>query len=106
MKEVVYLILFIVGVTALGWVMTANDFALQSVFAPKRAALENKVFHESQAYTDGMVRDLEKLKMEYLHEDEVGKASLRATVVHRFSIYPIEKMPADLQNFYLQLTGG
>ena len=96
---IVVFILFIAGCSYLGW-------ASYDYFAPKYTATNNKVFHESQQYNDGMIRDLENLQMEYETADVDHKQALRAIILHRFSIYPEEKMPANLRNFYNQLRSG
>lgn len=79
-------------------------FGNYAFFAPKYTAVDNKVFHESQQYNDGMVRDLENIKREYQHATPEGKDALRATALHRFEIYPRDRMPPDLQNFYDSLN--
>ena len=72
-------------------------------FAPRYTEVDNKVFHESQQYTDGMIRDLENLQMEYIKADANGKSAFRAIIIHRFSVYPEDKLPYDLKNFYNNL---
>lgn len=79
-------------------------FANYSFFAPKYTAVQNKVFHESQQYNDGMLRDLENIKREYQHATPEGKQALRATALHRFEIYPRDRLTPDLQNFYDSLN--
>jgi hypothetical protein len=87
------------GLTFLGYQMT--DY-----FAPKYRAIDNKVFKESEQYNDGMVRDLENLQLEYINADKEHKDALRAIVLHRFSVYPEDKMPPNLRNFYNDLRSG
>jgi len=77
-----------------------------SFFAPKYRAVENQVYHESEQYNEGMIRDLENLQLEYIKADDAGKQSLRAITLHRFSVYPVDKMPPNLRNFYEQLKAG
>ena len=77
-----------------------------SFFAPKYRAVENQVFKESEQYNDGMIRDLENLQMEYINADKDHKDALRAIVLHRFSVYPQDKMPSNLRNFYNDLKAG
>ena len=93
---------FVVLVFGIG----ALSYGLYAYFAPKYAAVDNQVFHESQAYNDGMVRDLENLQMEYVNSDADKKQSIRAIVLHRFSVYPEDKLPPNLRNFYNQLKSG
>jgi len=79
---------------------------MSSYFAPKYRALDNKVFKESEQYNDGMVRDLEDLQLQYINADAEHKDALRAIVLHRFSVYPEDRMPANLRNFYNDLRSG
>jgi len=74
--------------------------------APKYRAVDNMVFKESEQYNDGMIRDLENLQMEYVNGDADKKQALRAIVLHRFSVYPQDRMPPNLRNFYNQLKSG
>jgi hypothetical protein len=74
-------------------------------FAPKYQEVKTKVFKESAAYNDGMVRDLELLRLEYLKSDEASKAAMRPIIIHRFSVYPAEKLTADQRAFLAQIKG-
>ncbi len=96
----------ILAIIALSWALAAGDFAFQSFWKPKYRQLDNQVFKQSEQYNDGMVRDLEGLQLEYINADADHKQAIRAIVLHRFSVYPDEKMPANLQNFYNQLRSG
>ncbi len=104
MKEFGIAVLAFVGLIAVGFVLNAAGFINYSFFAPKYTAVQNKVFHESQQYNDGMLRDLENIKREYQSATPEGKAALRATAIHRFEIYPRERLTPDLQNFYDSLN--
>lgn len=75
-------------------------------FAPKYRAVDNQVYHESEQYNEGMVRDLENLQLEYINATPEGKQSLRAIVLHRFSVYPEDRLPPNLRNFYNDLRSG
>lgn len=95
----------------LGWValivvgMFGSFYAYQ-YFAPKYRAVDNEVFKQSEQYNDGMVRDLENMQLEYVNADKDKKDAIRAIVLHRFSVYPEDKMPPNLRNFYNQLRLG
>ena len=97
-------ILGLIGLLALSFVLSYTGYAQYSFFAPRYAAVDNKVFHESQAYNDGMLRDLENIKREYQSATPEGKAALKATAIHRFEIYPRDRLTPDLQNFYDSLN--
>ena len=85
--------------------MFGSFFAYQ-YFAPKYRAVDNQVFKQSEQYNDGMIRDLENLQIEYIGADADKKQALRAIVLHRFSVYPEDKMPSNLRNFYNDLKAG
>lgn len=96
---IVIALAFIFGLGFMSWKM-------YDTFAPKYTETDNKVFHESQQYNDGMIRDLENLQMEYTNADADHKQALRAIILHRFSVYPEDKMPYNLRSFYDQLRSG
>jgi len=95
-------VLMIVGVIGLCYL----SYQGYSYFAPKYRAVDNSVFKESEQYNDGMVRDLENLQLEYINADQAHKDALRAIVLHRFSVYPEDRMPYNLRNFYDKLRSG
>ena len=100
-----------ISAIVVGWIafiavcMFGSFFAYQ-YFAPKYRAVDNEVFKQSEQYNDGMVRDLENLQMDYINADKDHKDAVRAIVLHRFSVYPEDKMPANLRNFYNDLRAG
>lgn len=74
-----------------------------SFSAPTRVAIDNMVFHNSQAYNDGMARDLDNFKLAYAQADQAGKTSIRASVQHRFAGYDAGSLPPDLQTFLTEM---
>ena len=97
--------IFVIGIImALG--IGFIGFKGYEFYAPKYRAVDNAVFKESEQYNDGMVRDLENLQMEYVNADQAHKDALRSIVLHRFSVYPQDKMPSNLRNFYNDLKAG
>ena len=102
-KEISAIVVGWVALIVLG--MFGSFFAYQ-YFAPKYRAVDNQVFKQSEQYNDGMIRDLENLQMDYIAADKDHKDALRAIVLHRFSVYPEDKMPPNLRNFYNDLKVG
>jgi len=96
----------VVGWVALIVVAMFGSFFAYQYFAPKYRAVDNEVFKQSEQYNDGMIRDLENLQMDYINADKDHKDALRAIVLHRFSVYPEDKMPPNLRNFYNDLKAG
>ena len=105
-KELSALAGMIVGAVALIFGLTFLGYKSYEFFAPKYRAVDNEVFKQSEQYNDGMIRDLENLQMDYIAADKDHKDALRAIVLHRFSVYPEDKMPPNLRNFYNDLRAG
>lgn len=81
------------------------DLSLFGFFAPKYEQVRRNTFEQSQSYNEGMRRDLESIRDQYLTTtDPTAKAALRATFIHRAEGYP-NQLPADLQSFYDSLRG-
>jgi hypothetical protein len=92
------------AVLVFGFGMTYYEYGVWSFFAPKVVAVQNRVFHESQQYNDGMIRDLENLRMEYLKATPEQKDALRATILHRFAGYDEDRLTPQLRSFYDSLN--
>ena len=106
LKEISATVGMVVGSILLIFGLSYLGYESYKFFAPKYRAVDNQVFKESEQYNDGMIRDLENLQMEYINGDADKKQALRAIVLHRFSVYPVDKMPPNLRNFYEQLKAG
>lgn len=99
-------LLLMVVVLILGGVARAAGFISFAFWAPKVEQVRYNTFKESQSYNDGMLRDLQNLKMEYLRGNPDQKTALRAIVIQRFSVYDTNRLPVDLQAFYLNIQGN
>jgi len=106
MKEISVAVSYFLAIMALCIGLTFVGFEVNSYFKPKYTALDTRVFKESQQYSDGMVRDLENLQVQYLNADPEAKQALRAIVLHRFAVYPEDRLTPSLANFYNQLKAG
>jgi len=71
--------------------------------APAQVAIENKTFHQSQAYTDGMARDLYDMQAQYNAATPAGKDAIRATVRERFAGFDASNLPPSLQAFLSEI---
>lgn len=75
------------------------DFGLFKTLAPRYEQARRDTFEESQAYNEGMRRDLENLRNQYVAAtDPAAKAALADTFRHRAEGYP-NQLPPDLQQF-------
>jgi hypothetical protein len=87
-------------IAAVAFFFQGSDFFLYKIFAPKYEQVRRNTFEQSQAYNEGMRRDLENIHNQYLAaSDPAAKAALKATFIHRAEGYPND-LPADLQSFY------
>lgn len=90
----------ILGVFAVVIGLSFFSYGMYAYFGPKYRLVDSKIFHESEQYNEGMIRDLSELQRQYVTADEAGKAALKPIIIHRFAVYPEEKMPSDLRYFY------
>ena len=99
MKEFFVFLCVVLGVIGLSFLA----FEGHKYFAPKYAAVDREVFEQTKSYNDSMARDLEDMRMQYVQATKEQKEVLRATILHRFSVYPVEKMQPQIREFYQQL---
>lgn len=93
----------LIGLIALGWALTANQLALQSVFAPKFEEVRRDTFETSKAYRDGMAQELRALQIEYIKADEKIKPALASAIKHKAAGVPADALPHDLALFIKEL---
>ena len=79
-------------------------YGVISFFAPKYEAVRRDVMIESRYYSEATVRELYRLKRQYdsAATDE-ARATIRATALHEFSIFPEDRLPTDLRVWFAQL---
>jgi hypothetical protein len=106
MKYVGYTLAVLAGIVALTLFLNGVGLLNYSIFAPAQTAIDNKVFHQSQQFNDGMVRDLENLRLMYLQAEPEQRAALKGTILHRFAGYPRDRMTPELLSFYDSLTNS
>ena len=96
-----------IGTVVLGALMlfgvSYGGFKMYEFFNPKYEQVRYDTFKNSQTYNDGMLRDLENLQLEYTKANDEQKAALKALVLHRFSVYPDERLTPELRSFYFNL---
>lgn len=95
MKEV---LVVVGGIVALG-LMTWGGIYVNGFFNAEREAQRNKVFHESQAYTDGMKLQLNNLYLEYQKADSAGRIGIANVVRDTFASVDTTDFPPHLQQF-------
>lgn len=99
---IVLLIILTLGI--FGFAGNLLGFFSFAFFSPKVEQVRYNTFKESQAYNDGMLRDLQNLKLEYMRGNPDQQAALRGIVLQRFGVYDINRLPPDLQSFYFSIN--
>ena len=75
-------------------------------FAPKVEQVRYDTFKQSQAYNEGMLRELYDYKIQYMNASSGQKMAMRGAILHQFSTFNRDKLPPDLQQFYTQVELG
>ena len=70
MKELFIGLLVIVGLFAIGFLMTGIDLAQYEFWAPKYQNAQRKVYEETKSYRDGNRRDFERLYVSYMSQQD------------------------------------
>lgn len=105
-KAILLLITAIAVFSVLIFGISYGSYEMYRYFSPKYANVQNEIYQNNAAYQEGMIRDMENLRLEYLNQKDVDKrVAIRSVILHRMSVYGVNKLPMDLQNFYKQLEG-
>ena len=90
----------IIGIPAAIFGIAYFTLSMMGFFAPKYESIRRDVQIESRAYTEASIRRLYDLHREWRNATPEGKATIEATARHEFSIFPSERLPADLNVWY------
>jgi hypothetical protein len=90
------------GIVVIG--LGAISYGSYRLFAPATEQVRYDTFKNSQSYNEGMLKDLYDLEREYIKANDEQKTALRALILHRFDSYDKNRLPADLQAFYVTLN--
>jgi hypothetical protein len=98
--------MIVVGVMLLAFAVASQlaGFKVFAYFAPLYEQVRYSTFQQSQAYNEGMLRDLYDLQREYLQADDEHRAALSGVIRHRFSAYDRNRLPLDLRQFYAEVN--
>jgi hypothetical protein len=100
-----FVLVGIFSIFALVFILNALDLVNVSLFSPKLEKVRYDTFKQSQSYNDGMLRDLQNLKMEYASANPDAKIALKYVILQRFSVYDVNRLPPDLSSFYYSIQG-
>lgn len=87
------------AIIGLCFVLNLAGLASFSFFAPKAEQVRYNTFKESQAYNDGVIRELYAYRIQYDQANPGQKMAMRGAIMHEVSTYPKERLPAELQQF-------
>jgi hypothetical protein len=89
------------------FVLSLASLGIYAITKPASIAIDNRAFHESQSYNDGMAKDLGNFQLEYIRNNDPGKRNaLRAVILDRFAAYDETRLPPNLRAFLDQLKTG
>ena len=103
MKATLAVIGIIIFVLALGWIGTANNWALTAVFAPRVEQVRYNTFKQSQAYNDGMAQDLNKDEIEWANATPAAKSAMQGAILSQYGSYNSNKLPPEAAAFLDQV---
>lgn len=95
---------FMLLVFSLGFLGDYLDLIKLGFFSPRIEQVRYNVFKQSQSYNEGMLRELEETRLNYIKANPDQKLALRSIAIHDFEVYDVTKLPPDLQAFYYSLT--
>ncbi len=105
MKNLLKILGITVGCGAAIFAVAYFGFGMTAFFAPKYEGVRRDVMIESRYYSEATVRELYRLKGQYLKATtEDVRQTIRATALHEFSIFPQDRLPLDLARWFKQIN--
>ncbi len=90
------------GILALAFGLNLFGLAQYSFFAPRIEQVRRNVFEQSQAYNEGMQRDMEEFMLDYMAPTAAPgqKAAICAVARHRIEGYPnVDFLTSDVRSW-------
>ena len=105
-KGVVLFVIVAAAGTVTAFWGSAVSLGIKRTFGVADVAADREIFEAGQPYNESMRRDLENIEIQYVQARPEEKDALRALALHRFSVYPQDRLTAEQRRFYLQLKAG
>lgn len=87
-----------IGVLAVIFGVSYFAYFNTAFFAPRYEAVRRDTMIQSRAYSEATVRELYRLKRQWdATADPQARATIIAAARHEFSIFPEDRLPADLR---------
>ncbi|MHB1952347.1 MAG: hypothetical protein ACYCOU_01245 [Sulfobacillus sp.] len=102
MKNMLALLITVAVVIAAVFGLNYFGYFNYRFFAPKYAAVQSQVFHQSPEYVHGKIQELTGLESRYVMANKAQKAALRSVIIDEFAAYH-GRLPAHLRRFYRRL---
>ena len=104
-KSVGAVILSVVAFVGVVLGLTELGYQLDKHYSPLQEQVRANTFAQSQTFNEGMIRDLQNLRLQYMQAGETAdqKVAIRDTVRQRYAAYDPAKLPSDLALFYNQM---
>lgn len=101
MKTILIILAAIIILIPIGFLGNYYSWWSYNYFAPKYATTQNKIFMHGTPYMRGKIRDLADYQSQYMEaKTKSERATLRATIIYEYKIFPISQLPPHLQRFY------
>ncbi len=94
----------IAGLAALGVFGAEYSFRLNQHYLPKYEQVRRETFEQSQAYNEGMRRDIENLRIDWLGATGGQKDAIRALALTRIAGLPDAAVTGPILSFRNELT--
>jgi hypothetical protein len=107
-KIVLYVVLFVVGLTALSWGAEWFGIIRFGFFEVRRENVRREVFEQTQSYTDGKLQELTKDRTEYLKsKDPQVQGAISMKVAQSCAkINPDDIKDDELRRFLVCMKNG
>ena len=96
------ILIFVIGIVVIAG-LSYLSYIAYVFYSPKYEAVRRDTMIESRTYSEASIRRLYDLKREWEAATQAGKAAIAATARHEFSIFPQDRLPADLSVWYSQI---
>lgn len=95
----------LIGLLALTWIFTGNDFFLYKYFAPKQENVRRQVFENTQSYTQGKIQNIDKECFDFHAAEGAQKKAFAAEIRNEATTIDLGKLPADEQACIAEARG-
>lgn len=97
---IVGVILSIILILGIVRAVQGNNFFLYQTFAPRYEQVRQDTFKNSQAYNEGMAKDILAIETDYIKAtDPQVKSGLKSIIKQKLAGYDTTKFPPDLRKF-------